>query len=93
MSAKINYILQRRSLFWSVSDKNLPNISDELLVETILNYGTLEDTKELINLLGIMQTATIFRKTTLNRIRHNYFPETANFFTLYFNRHAPGNPI
>ncbi len=93
MTAKDTYIRHHRPLFWSVGDNKLSEITDELLVETILNYGTLEDVRELINLLGLGQVATIFYKTTVNRTRHNYFPEVANFFNLYFKRHAPGNTV
>ena len=93
MTAKETFISNRRPLFWSVSDDKLSGISDELLVETILNYGTLDDVRELINLLGLKQVAAIFYKTTVNRTRHNYFPEVANFFNLYFKRHAPGNTV
>lgn len=89
MTARETYIRHRRHLFWSVSEDKLPGISEELLVETVLNYGTLDDVRELIKLLGLQQTAAIFYKTSANRPRHNYFPEVANFFRLYFNRHAP----
>ena len=93
MTARETYIRHRRHLFWSVSEDKLPGISEELLVETVLNYGTLDDVRELIKLLGLQQTAAIFYKTSANRPRHNYFPEVANFFRLYFNRHAPGDTV
>jgi hypothetical protein len=93
MTTKETFIRQHRPLFWSVGDNNLSNISDELLVENILNYGSLDDVRELIHLLGLVPTATIFRKTIVNRARHNYFPEVANFFTLYFNRHVSGDSV
>jgi len=93
MITKEAYIQHRRPLFWSVRDDKLLDISDELLVETILNFGTLDDVRELIQLLGLQQTAATFYKTTVNRARHNYFPEVANFFRLYFNRHALGNTV
>ena len=93
MIAKEAYIQRRRPLFWSVGDDKLPDITDELLVATILNFGTLDDVRELIQLLGLQQTAAIFYKTTLNRPRHNYFPEVANFFRLYFHRHALGDTV
>lgn len=76
-----------------MGDDKLPGISDELLVETILNFGTLDDVRELIQLLGLQQAAAIFYKTMVNRLRHNYFPEVANFFRLYFNRYALGNTV
>jgi hypothetical protein len=88
MTKRESYIRRRRPLFWSVGDDKLPDISNELLVETVLNFGTLDDVRELIQLLGLQQTSATFYKTTVNRPRHNYFPEVANFFRLYFNRHA-----
>ena len=59
------------------------------MVETILNYGTDEDVRLLIGLLGLEQTASTFRKATQSDKRHNYLPEVANFFRLYFDRHVP----
>ncbi len=93
MTTRSEYISSHRALFWSVGDDNLSGISDVLLVEAILNYGTLEDVRALIELLGLVKVALVVRKTFHNRTRHNYFPEVANFFNLYFNRHAPGNPV
>jgi hypothetical protein len=90
---KRQYIEQRRGLFWSVGGDQLDQISDELLVENILNYGTLEDVRELISLLGLQQVAFLFSKTYKNRPRHNYFPQVANFFDIYFTRHAPEYPL
>jgi hypothetical protein len=93
MNTKSAYILAHRNLFWSVNDAQITSISDALLVETILNYGNLEDVKELLTLMNTQEVAQIFRGTTAQRTRHNYFPEVANFFNLYFNRHAPIHSI
>lgn len=83
------YIRERRAYFWSVSDANLPHVSDELLVETILNYGTLEDVRALISLMGLPEVASVFFRTSGSGRRSNYFPEVANFFKIYFTRHVP----
>lgn len=88
MSKSEQYMLKRCPLFWSVGESKLFQISDELLVETILNYGTIEDVKALFELQGIGNAAKIFYKTSQNRSRNNYFPEAINFFNLYFQRHA-----
>lgn len=82
------FIQKKQSLFWAVPKDKKKDISDPLLVETILNYGTLEDVRELIMLLGLRQTASIFFKTSQNRERHNYFPPVENYFRLYFQRHV-----
>ena len=82
------FIKKKQSLFWAVPKEKKHEISDTFLVETILNYGTLEDVRELISLLGLHQTATIFFQTSKNRERHNYFPPVENYFRLYFKRHV-----
>lgn len=90
---KVLFIQKHRALFWSVSEAQLSKISDVLLVETILNYGSIDDVKALFQLLGINEVAMLFRQSTSERIRDNYFPEVRNFFNLYFNRHAPIHTI
>ena len=77
-------------LFWYSPEDKAETVSDELLVETILNYGDMEAVRELFKVMGTLQAATIFRGMT-GRKQLNYFPEIWNFFNLYFNRYAPGN--
>ncbi|MEY4538299.1 MAG: hypothetical protein RLZZ306_56 [Bacteroidota bacterium] len=89
MSKLQKYIQNHSDLFWSVSPQKRDSISEQLLVETILNYGSLEDTKELLQLLGLEKTASIFSKNTKENQRNNYLPVVENYFRLYFNRHAP----
>lgn len=84
------FIREHSSLFWYVKDDAKEKISLEFLVETILNYGGLEDIKQLFELIGIDKSAEIFFKQ-VNRTRCNYFPQVKNFFTIYFNRHVQRN--
>lgn len=88
MESLSQYIEKRKGLFWSVGEDQLDRISKTLLVETILNYGTAEDVRELFNVVGLKEVANVFFKSIENRKRDNYFPQTKNFFTLYFNRHV-----
>jgi len=88
---KSEFILKIRPLFWSVSDSKLDIISDELFVETVLNYGRLEDVQTLFGLLGLEKVATIFRKGAVQRERTNYLPQVKNYYTLYFDKYAPGD--
>jgi len=88
---KSEFILKIRSLFWSVSDSKLDLISDELFVETVLNYGRLEDVQTLFGLLGLEKVATIFRKGAVQRERTNYLPQVKNYYSLYFDKYAPGD--
>jgi len=85
-----DYIRQRGALFWySPGDKG-ETVSDELLVEHILNYGTMDDVRELFRVMGLQRVAEVFfRSITLSeRRKNNYTPIALNYFTLLFNRHA-----
>jgi len=83
-----NFIKENQALFWSVKPDEKPNISLNLLVETILNYGDEKQVKKLFDLIGIQTTADIFSRQISGR-RSNYRPRTRHFFTLYFKKHAP----
>jgi hypothetical protein len=85
---KTEYIKNHNALFWAVPKEKRATISDTLLVETILNYGTWEDVNELFELIGLKQTATIFFAASQNRARHNFLPQVENYFRIYFQHHA-----
>lgn len=80
-----NFIKKRPYLVWYT--KNLNNLSEEAIVESVLNYGDFEDVKKMISILGIKKTADIFERETKKK-RNNYRPEIKNYFHLYFNRYA-----
>lgn len=82
------FIKQRKYLFWYVLHPE--KVSDESLVEAVLNFGDWEDVQGLIQLLGIEKVADIFERAT-HRDRINYAPITINFFNLYFAKHASRN--
>ena len=42
------FIDKHKSLFWYTPESEKANISDALLAENILNYGTLDDYRDLI---------------------------------------------
>jgi len=80
-----DFVRKRKSLFWST--KNYDGLSDAAVVEGVLNYGDMNDVRELISLLGIQEVAKIFRENT-NRARINYDPKIVNYFSLFFNKYA-----
>lgn len=80
-----DFVKKRKHLFWST--KNYDGLSNGAVVEGILNYGDMDDVRELIALLGIQEVARIFHKDT-SRARVNYRPEVANYFQLYFQKYA-----
>lgn len=84
------YIEDHKHLFWYTPKEKKETISDSLLLETILNYGTLDDCRQLINLMGVDNAANIFFSAK-GREKMNYYPEIRNFFTLVFNRYAHRN--
>ena len=70
---------------WGVSD--LDNVSKDLIVESVLNYGDFNDFKELIKIMKIKDVAVVFKKQ-INKKRCNYRPEVKNYFILYFKKYA-----
>jgi hypothetical protein len=84
------FIREHSNLFWYTPEDKKEDISHEFLVETILNYGSLEDVRELVKLMGIRQLATVFFGMQ-GRKKMNFYPEIYNFFSLVLRRYAPGN--
>lgn len=80
-----HFIKKRPYLIWST--KNLDHLSNEAIIEAVLNYGDFDDVRKLINILGIKETARIFRNKS-NQQRSNYRPEIKNYFNLYFKKYA-----
>jgi len=81
------YIRENGHLFWYTHENRKEDISHEFLVETILNYGNLNQIRSLIDILGKKEVSEIFFNAA-GRKKLNYFPEIYNFFSLYFKRHA-----
>jgi hypothetical protein len=86
-----NFIEEHQKLFWySPADNKGETVSDELLVESVLNYGTMDDVLQLFDVMGIQNVATIFFNSInqSERKRNNYNELTLNYFTLLFNKYA-----
>ena len=81
------FIRENRTLFWYTPEDKKENISLEFLVETILNYGTLNEIKTLIRIIGIQKIPQVFFSAQ-GRKKLNYYPEIYNFFSLIFSRYA-----
>ena len=79
------FIRKRPYLVWST--KNYDGLSEEAIVEAVLNFGNFKDVKEMIDILGMTRTAEIFRKETSKK-RCNLRPEIKNYFQLFFNKYA-----
>jgi hypothetical protein len=84
------FIRQHSNLFWYIPEDKKEDISLDVLVEFILNYGDLKAVKELLSILGTKAVADIFLNSInlSERRRGNYHELTLNYFTLLFNRYA-----
>ena len=85
MNSPQNIIKRKPYLAWYVADPK--KLSDESVLEHVLNYGNWDDVQEYIKLKGIEETARIFRETREKK-RSNYRPEIADYFSRYFAAHA-----
>jgi hypothetical protein len=84
------FIGKHSSLFWYIPEDKKEEITEDILVEFILNYGTLEDVKELFRIMGIKKVAEVFFESInkSERRKGNYHELVLNYFTLLFNRYA-----
>ena len=80
-----NFIKKRPYLVWGT--KNYNHLSEEVIVENVLNYGDFDDVKKMLAILGVKKTALIFKKQTSGK-RNNYRPKIKNYFNLYFKKYA-----
>ncbi len=85
-----SFINSRRSLFWYIPEEKKEELSHELLVETIFNYGSLNDIVELINILGIEKLSEVYYSVK-GRKKMNYYPEIYNLFSLVIKKYAQRN--
>lgn len=80
-----DFVRKRKYLFWSTN--NYDGLSNDAVVEGVLNYGDMNDVRELIALLGIKEVARVFYENT-SRPRINYDPKIVNYFSLFFQKYA-----
>ena len=81
------FIREHSELFWYTPEDKKEEISEEFLVETILNYGDLDTVLKLIELMEIKKVSEIFFNAE-GRKKLNYYPEIYHFFSLFFTRYA-----
>ena len=87
------FIRENADLFWYTPDDKKEEISHELLVEHILNYGSLDAVRKLFSIMGIDNVAKVFfgAINQSDRKKGNYHELTLNYFTLIFNAYASRN--
>ena len=82
-----DFIRKHSNLFWYTPERGKQDIGDDLLVETTLNYGTLDDFRELKRILTPKRLAKVFFSAK-GRKAGNYYPEIRNFFSLVLRQYA-----
>ena len=80
-----NFIKKRPHLVWYT--QNYDKLSEESIVEGVLNYRNWNDYLELENVLGVQKLSNAFDQLK-NRKRINLRPQTINYFSNYFNTYA-----
>jgi len=85
------FIRQHSSLFWYIPEDKKEDVSPDVLVEFILNYGDMDSVKGLFSIYGIDKIAEIFFNSInlSERRKGNYYELTLNYFTILFNKYAP----
>ena len=79
----INDIIKTKPyLAWYIKEPE--KLSEESVLEHILNYGNWDDVQQFIRIKGKVNTRKLFNKTLSNK-RSNYDPAINSFFTRYFN--------
>ena len=84
---RAEFIEKNTHLFWYIKKEAIPNISNEILVEFIFNYGTWDDVKALIKIIGFQELKLVYEATTDRKIG-NYMPEMYNYLGLIVKKYA-----
>ncbi len=87
MNSRDLFIDKHSALLWYTPQDKKHEISDCLLIETILNYGTLDDYKEMLSVLGTENVASVFFSMK-DRQKMNFYPEIYHYFSLLLAKYA-----
>ena len=77
-----NIIKNKHYLAWYIKDSE--KLSEESVLEHVLNYGNWNDVQLFIKIKGMNGTAELFNKSLKNK-RTNYSPAIKSYFFRYFN--------
>ena len=82
----VNTIIKNKPyLAWYVKDPD--KLSEESVLEHVLNYGNWDDVQQFIKIKGLAETSKLFNKSLENK-RTNYKPEIKSYFKKYFQHHV-----
>ena len=84
---RAEFIEKNKHLFWYIKKEDIPNISNEVLVKFIFNYGTWDDAKELIKIIGFQELKRVY-ETITDRQVGNYLPEMLDLMERITTKYA-----
>jgi hypothetical protein len=84
---RAEFITKNASLFWYIKKEAIPNIGNEVLVEFIFNYGSWEDVKELIKIIGFKELKRVYDDVS-DRKTGNYLPEMLDLMGRITHKYA-----
>lgn len=82
-----DFIDKHKKLFWHVADSAKKDLSLDVVTEYVLNYGDINAVRDFFSTVGLNNVAEVFYKQS-SKVRSNYNKQVANYFNLYFGRHA-----
>ncbi|HAH54106.1 MAG TPA: hypothetical protein DCM02_02150 [Flavobacterium sp.] len=81
------FIAKNAHLFWYIKKEAIPKIGNEVLVEFIFNYGTWQDVKDLIKIIGYPELKRVYEDITDRKIG-NYIPEMLDLMGRITHKYA-----
>jgi hypothetical protein len=77
--------LKNKKIFWDIPKEDIINLSDAALVERILNYGNMDQFR---NIVKDKESFTNIHLKIRNKKRCNLSPLTINYVDLYLRNNA-----
>lgn len=84
---RAEFIEKNKHLFWYIKKEAIPKIGNEVLVEFIFNYGTWDDVRELVRIIGFDELKRVYEGID-ERKAGNYHPEILNYLGLIVEKYA-----
>lgn len=87
MMTRSEFIEKNKHLFWYIKPDKIKDISNDVLVEFIFNYGTWDDVKQLIQIIGYPELKRVYENISDRQVG-NYIPEMYDFLNRIITRYA-----
>lgn len=85
-----SFIRRHIHLFWYTPKDKIEEVSDQLILEQLLNYAEMKVINEYIDIVGFSKACEIFFSLK-GRQKQNIYPEIYHLFDAYFKQNAQRN--